>query len=133
MISPLIGPASPKKRRNGNARMAKPSSRKVVLSIPHRDRTEVPDQVNVRSDTEGSGINTQGAMSEVQHRTGRRARDARSYSQCEYSAEVQCGACIGAIEGKVGDSDQSEIWPKAECEGIQILVQGILCQYGRAG
>jgi hypothetical protein len=40
-----------KERRNQNARMAKPSSREVVLPVPRSDRTEVSKEINVWGDT----------------------------------------------------------------------------------
>ena len=76
MISPLIGPASPKKRRNRDARMAEPSSCKVVLSVPRSDRTEVPNKVNVRSDSSGDRVDIEGAVSETRYRIGGRSCDA---------------------------------------------------------
>ena len=99
MISPPIGPAGPNKRRGRNARMAKPSSCKVVLSIPRSDRTEVPNKVNVRSDTSRDRSDAEGAMPSARDRLSGRARDAGSRAHMsEYSTEIQCGACGGSIK-----------------------------------
>lgn len=119
MISPPIGPASPNKRRNRNARMAKPSACKVVLSISRSDRTEVPNKVNVRSDTSRDRSDSEGAVPATQDRLSGRSRDAGSRAPVfEYTAEVQSGACGGSFKREVGDSDQSEIQSKAQGNGI---------------
>jgi hypothetical protein len=51
-VSPLLWACQvQKERRNENERMAKPSSREVVLPVPRGDRTEVSEKINVWGDT----------------------------------------------------------------------------------
>ena len=115
--------------------MAKPVPCEVVLQVPRNNRTKVSEEGNIWGVTKTDWRDTKRPLSPIWCGIGGRACDARSCPHVfEYPPETQRGVHGRKVEREVGGTNPSGFREKArECKGIQLLVDGILCQHSGIG
>src|ERR1700722_8989350 len=113
--------------------MAKPVPCEVGMQIPHRDCTEVSEEVVVRKTEKAGRPDFEGIVSTERSRSDRRSRDAGSCAHVPVdSAEVQRGVRDRILEGQERGEDSPPV--RREAIAWHAFLGGrLLCKYRGPG